>query len=98
MGRLIKGGPFFIPNLYYIFGGVLVVSFLAVSLFMVVSAFGGVLIIAAESFLAVSELLLADFSELQPAAIVPKMAAARAKLKMCFFIGILFCVQCNLFS
>jgi hypothetical protein len=73
----------------YIFGGVLRVSFLVVSVFTVVSVLAGALMVAAESFLALSALLLADFWELQPAAIEPKMAAAMAKLKSCFFIGIL---------
>ena len=70
-------------------GGVLVVSLLVVSLFVVsVTAGGGVAAAAAESTLALSAPLLAAFSELQPVAIDPIIAATRAKLKICFFIGL----------
>lgn len=51
---------------------------------MVVSL--GALMVAAESVLALSVLLLADFSELQPTAIEPIIVATIAKLKTCFFI------------
>lgn len=71
----------------YIFGGVLVVSIFDVSVFMVVSGCAGVLMVAVESLLVLSELPLADFSELQPAAIDPINAATMAKLKNCFFIS-----------
>jgi len=91
----MPGLSLFSKNRYYI-GGVLVVSLFTVSVFITVSALGGVVVAAAESTLALSVLLLAAFSELQPVAIDPIIAATRAKLKICFFIGFLSFLCANL--
>lgn len=78
----------------YIFGALELSFFIMVSVF-IVSAGGVVLILdieslVIESFIAtLSALLPVDFWELQPAATDPIIAAAMAKLKICFFIVML---------
>jgi len=64
-----------------------VVSILAVSagMLFVLSIVAGALMVV-ESVVVLSELLLADFWELQPAAIEPIIVAIRAELNRCFFI------------
>jgi hypothetical protein len=66
-----------------------VVSLLAVSL--AVLSVVGVDIVAVESALVLSPLPAARSDELHPAATVATIAVIKAKLKNCFFIGLLFC-------
>lgn len=70
------------------------VSRLVVSVLVVLSGF---IFDELSIFVVLSVLLVAALSELQPDAIVPIMAIARAIVKICFFIGVILVTNNNVY-